>query len=182
MIPNRAEVEVRRPVQRHVSRLVLLGVAASALALSACGLGAARSEEADLQIITHGDKVDVEAHLARGKYTVIDFYAAWCPPCRVVGPALERLAKVEHSRLAVRKIDIVDWTMPVVEQYGIEALPHLMLFDPQGRRVANGDEVYRRLREVFGDAAREVIEAGEAAGADTSPGTPATDKDGATVL
>src|SRR5262245_41946063 len=175
-MPLTPEADVRRPIRRRVPLVLLLGAAAWVLVFSGCGLGAAKSEEADLQIITHGDKVDLDAHLARGKYTVVDFYAAWCPPCRVVGPALERLAKVESSRLAVRKVDIVDWTMPVVEQYGIEALPHLMLFDPQGRRVANGDEVYGRLREVFGDAAREVIEAGEAAGADASPGTPATDK------
>ena len=146
-----------------------------------CAADAARSGEADLKVITHGEKVDLAAHLAAGKYTVVDFYAAWCPPCRVVGPALERLAAAEGDRLAVRKVDIVDWTRPVVEQYGIEALPHLMLYGPDGKQLANGDEVYGALLEVFGDAARELVAAGEAAGADTPP-LPATAADGSEVL
>jgi len=148
----------------------------------ACGMNQARSDQADLKVITHGQEVEIGAHLAAGKYTVVDFYAAWCPPCRIVGPALERLAVVESDRLAVRKIDIVDWTMPVVEQYGIESLPHLMLYGPDGRRVANGDEVYGALLDLFGDSARELIAAGEAAGADTPPGTPAVDSEGREVL
>lgn len=160
------------------------GAAGIGLALAgvACGVNQARPGQADLRVITHGQEVDVAAHLAAGKYTVVDFYAAWCPPCRIVGPALERLAAAESDRLAVRKVDIVDWTMPVAEQYGIESLPHLMLFGPDGRRVANGDEVYGALLEVFGDAARELAAAGLAAGADTAPVAPADGAEGREVL
>jgi len=149
---------------------------------AACGLNQARTGKADLEVITHGQEVEVTEHLAAGKYTVIDFYAAWCPPCRVVGPALERLAGAQSDRLAVRKVDIVDWTMPVAEQYGIESLPHLMLYGPDGRRLANGDEVYGELLKLFGETARELVEAGTAAGADTPPGDPAVDAEGNQVL
>ena len=147
-----------------------------------CGVNQARPRQADLKVITHGQAVDLAAHLAPGKYTVVDFYAAWCPPCRVLGPALERLAAAENDRLAVRKVDIVDWTMPVVEQYGIESLPHLMLFAPDGRRMANGDGVYKALGDVFGDAAREVIEAGSATGSTPPPGAPLADDQGRQTL
>jgi thiol-disulfide isomerase/thioredoxin len=133
---------------------------------------------ADVQIITHGDKVDLAAHLAAGKYTVIDFYAAWCPPCRMLGPAIERLAAKENQRLAVRKVDVVDWTMPVVDQYAIEALPHLMLYGPDGQRVADGDAVYAELVKIFGDSAHEVHEVGSSIGVEDAPGTPATDAAG----
>jgi thiol-disulfide isomerase/thioredoxin len=122
-----------------------------------------------MKIITHGQTVDLTAHLAPGKYTVVDFYASWCPPCRVLGPALERLAAAETGRLALRKVDIVDWTMPVVDQYGIESLPHLMLYDPEGRRIADGDAVFPSLLTIFGEAAREVGEAGAAIGSATAP-------------
>jgi thioredoxin 1 len=148
----------------------------AAVLSTGCVADAARSREADLKVITHGDEVDLTAHLAAGKYTVVDFYAAWCPPCRVVGPALERPA-AQGDRLAVRKVDIVDWTRPVVEQYGIEALPHLMLYGPDGKQLANGDEVYGALLEVFGDAAKELVAAGQEAGADTPP-IPTTDAEG----
>ena len=146
-------------------------IPAAALAVAACGGAAKTAPQADMKIITHGQMVDLAAHLAPGKYTVVDFYAAWCPPCRVVGPALERLAAAENGRLALRKVDIVDWTMPVVDQYGIESLPHLMLYDPAGKRIANGDEVFTSLLAIFGEAAREVGEAGAAVGTETPPAT-----------
>jgi len=143
--------------------LALLVVAAPS---SGCrGGGGSGAEEApppgaDVKVIAHGEKVDLAAHLASGKTTVFDFYAPWCPPCRVLGPALERLAAAQPDRLAIRKVDIVDWTTPVVTQHAIEALPHLVLYDATGRVVADGDKVYPELERLFGDAAKEVIQAG----------------------
>jgi thiol-disulfide isomerase/thioredoxin len=133
----------------------------------------------DVKIIAHGEKVDVATHLAAGKHTVVDFYAAWCPPCRVMGPALERLAADEPDRFAVRKVDVVDWTMPVVNQYGIEALPHLMLFDPSGKKIAEGDDVFPELSRLFGEHARGVVAA--AGGGSDTPAT-ATTADGKQAL
>jgi thioredoxin 1 len=155
-------------MRRWTAGAALLG---AAFLGAACGVNQARSGKADLEVITHGQEVEVTEHLAAGKYTVIDFYAAWCPPCRVVGPALERLAGAQPDRLAVRKVDIVDWTMPVVEQYGIESLPHLMLYGPDGTRIANGDEVFASLLTIFGEAAREVGEAGAAVSTEERPPT-----------
>ena len=158
------------PRTRRLATAALGAALPVLLVAAACGPKAPAGPPADLAIITHGEKVDLEAHLAKGKYTVVDFYASWCPPCRVVGPALERLATAEPARLALRKVDVVDWTMPVVEQYGIEALPHLMLYDAEGKRIAEGDAVYKALLDIFGDAAREVGEAGVRVGAVEAPG------------
>jgi thiol-disulfide isomerase/thioredoxin len=144
-----------------------------AIAITGCGVRGPRAPEADMKIITHGEKVELSAHLAPGKYTVVDFYAAWCPPCRALGPALERLAAAENSRLALRKVDIVDWTMPVAEQYGIESLPHLMLFGPDGTRLADGDAVFPELSKLFGASASEVRDMAVSIGAVEEPGTPA---------
>jgi thioredoxin 1 len=156
-----------------------LGLALSLTLL--LGGAACRAEGAfgkgDVKIISHGDTVDVAAHLAAGKHTVVDFYAAWCPPCRVMGPALERLAAEEPDRFAVRKVDVVDWTMPVVTQYGIEALPHLMLFDPGGKKIAEGDDVFPELSRLFGAHAQGVV---RAAGGESQ--TPATTADGKQAL
>lgn len=141
---------------------LLLGIGLSAAlgaGFSACNLNRTAAPEADVRIISRGEEVDLEPHAVRGKYTVFDFYAAWCPPCRVLSPALERLAAAQVERLAVRKIDIVDWTMPVAGQHGVESLPFLILYDPEGRKVAAGEEVFAMLLQVFGDQAREVAEA-----------------------
>ena len=136
--------------------LAVAGLALGGAAFSAYTLSRPRPDAADVQVIAHGEEVDLAAHLARGKYTIVDFYAVWCPPCRVLSPALERLAALLPGDLAIRKVDIVDWTMPVAAQHGIESLPHLILFDREGRRLGSGEEVFDVLDRVFGEAAREV--------------------------
>lgn len=147
------------PAMRNLL-LGLGGLAVAGAAFSAYTLHARRgpAAAADVQVIAHGETVDLASHLARGKYTVFDFYAVWCPPCRVLGPALERLAERQPGRLAIRKVDIVDWTMPVAEQHRIESLPHLVLFDGDGNKVAEGDDVFPTLDRVFGESAREITE------------------------
>src|SRR5262250_1526492 len=121
-------------------RNVVLGVAA--IVVAGAGLGAYTLNRrpgtpADVSVIAHGERIDIGAHAVPGKYTVFDFYAVWCPPCRALSPALERLASRHTDRLAVRKVDIVDWTMPVAEQYKIEELPFLVLYDAGGKRLAD---------------------------------------------
>ncbi|OLC53673.1 MAG: hypothetical protein AUH92_05415 [Acidobacteria bacterium 13_1_40CM_4_69_4] len=112
-------------------------------------------------MIAHGEKVDLERHAVPGKYTVFDFYAVWCPPCRALSPALEKLAALNKETLAIRKVDIVDWTMPVAEQHGIQELPYLVLFDKEGRKLAVGEDVFDALARLFGDAARDIGRATE---------------------
>src|SRR5262245_48596070 len=137
------------------------GTIVAGAALGVHALSRAPREEADIRIITHGEKVDLQAHAVPGKYTVFDFYAVWCPPCRALSPALEKLASRNTRNLAIRKVDIVDWTMPVAEQYGVEELPYLVLFDTNGKKVADGEAVFDELGRLFGDAALDVSRATE---------------------
>jgi thiol-disulfide isomerase/thioredoxin len=137
------------------------GIVAAAALLGAYALSRAQHGGADVRVIAHGDRVDIQAHAVLGKYTVFDFYAVWCPPCRALSPALEKLASRNTGSLAIRKVDIVDWTMPVAEQYGIEELPYLVLFDGSGRKVADGEAVFDELGRLFGDAALDVGRATE---------------------
>jgi thiol-disulfide isomerase/thioredoxin len=105
----------------------------------------------DVQVVSKGEPVDLEAHAVKGKYTLYDFYADWCPPCREMDVELRAMAS-HHANLAVRKIDIVDWTTPVVTQHGVEGLPHLVLYGPDGVKMAEGDAVYPLLSRLFGES------------------------------
>src|SRR5436309_386335 len=136
--------------------LLLAGAALGAYALKRTPAG-----EPDVKIIAHGERIDLAPHAVPGKYTVFDFYAVWCPPCRALSPALERLASRNTGKLAIRKVDIVDWTMPVAEQYGIEELPYLVLFDGNGRKLAVGEAVFDELDRLFGADALDVSRATE---------------------
>ena len=147
-----------------VVRTILAATGALAIVIALLGayaLNHAPRGEADVAIIAHGERVDLQAHAVPGKYTVFDFYAVWCPPCRALGPALEKLASRNTDKLAIRKVDIVDWTMPVAEQYGVQELPYLVLYDASGRKVADGEKVYDSLNDLFGQDALGVDRATE---------------------
>ena len=66
---------------------------------------------------------------------LVDFFATWCGPCKMLSPVLEELSNEEN--IAIVKVD-VDEAGPLAAQYGIQAVPTLMLFK-------NGERVDTRL-------------------------------------
>jgi thioredoxin 1 len=58
---------------------------------------------------------------------VVDFYADWCGPCRMMAPVLERLADEYAGKVTVGKLD-VDANQEIAIQFGVMAMPTLGLF------------------------------------------------------
>jgi thiol-disulfide isomerase/thioredoxin len=116
-------------------------------------LAAATAGAADLRTVSHGSEVELTDHLVAGKLVLFDFYADWCGPCRGLEPRLAELAERHADRLALRKIDIVNWDSPVARQHRIGSIPHLVLYGPGGERLAAGDagSVLGRLAAELGD-------------------------------
>jgi thioredoxin 1 len=65
---------------------------------------------------------------------VVDFWAAWCGPCKMVGPVVEELAKEYEGKVKVAKMD-VDQNRQTPAQFGIRNIPTLIFF--KGGEVAN---------------------------------------------
>jgi thioredoxin 1 len=58
---------------------------------------------------------------------LVDFWAAWCGPCRAIAPAVEEIAAEYKGRLKVVKVDVDD-NQEVAIKYGVQSIPTLMVF------------------------------------------------------
>jgi thioredoxin 1 len=65
---------------------------------------------------------------------LVDFWAAWCAPCRALAPTIERLAEQYAGRVSVRKCD-VDQYPDLAVRYGVQSIPTVIVFH-KGREVA----------------------------------------------
>lgn len=62
-----------------------------------------------------------------GKPMVLDFWAEWCGPCRMVAPIIDELATMYEGRVTIGKMD-VDSNNDVVGQFGIRNIPTVLFF------------------------------------------------------
>ena len=64
---------------------------------------------------------------------VVDFWAEWCGPCKMIAPALEELSAEMNGRVIIAKINI-DENPHTPQKYGVRSIPTMMIF--QGGQVA----------------------------------------------
>lgn len=83
--------------------------------------------------------------LQAGKPVLVDFWAAWCAPCRMLAPTVEAVAEKYASTASVVKLN-VDENPATSQRYGIKGIPTLILF-------VNGKEEER----VVGATSKEAI-------------------------
>lgn len=81
---------------------------------------------------------------------LVDFYADWCGPCRLVSPIVDELAKTYEGKITVGKVD-VDANSKVAGDYGVMSIPTVILF-------VKGKEVARQVGFGGKDAYVQMIE------------------------
>jgi len=80
------------------------------------------------QTLLHLSETDFERVVLRSELvTVVDFYADWCGPCRLVGPVIEGLSSSYDGKVKFAKVD-VDSNQRLAAKYGIQGIPTVMIF------------------------------------------------------
>lgn len=91
---------------------------------------------------------DFDAYLGSGKPLLVDFWAAWCGPCRTMEPVVERLASKYAGKVLFGKIN-VDEEPAISTRYDVQSIPTFMLFangHPEGVVIgAVGEPALDRL-------------------------------------
>ena len=80
---------------------------------------------------------------------VVDFWAEWCPPCRVLGPEIDALAETLGDSATVAKVDI-EAHPELAERYGIQSIPTVLIF-------SGGEVVQRFVGIQTADALAEAV-------------------------
>lgn len=111
-----------------------------------------------------GDTLDLKTLAVPGRYTLVDFWASWCGPCRASFPHLRTVHNTYGGRLSLLSVSVdkadKDWRKAMEEEklpwaqycatgklsrvlgktYGITSIPTFLLIDPQGRIIFSGHD------------------------------------------
>lgn len=87
--------------------------------------------------------------LGSDKLVVVDFFADWCGPCKMLAPVLETLSK-DNPDISVYKIN-VDENMQLAAEYGISSIPNVLFFK-------NGEKVASSLGFVSKQQLQEIVD------------------------
>ncbi len=75
----------------------------------------------------HFDEQSFDAALAKPGVLVVDFWASWCMPCKMLAPSIEKLAEEYEGRAVVGKVDI-DEQEALARRYGVQSIPTVIVF------------------------------------------------------
>jgi thioredoxin 1 len=77
--------------------------------------------------LTFTDHNFKETVLNSGKVSIVDFWAEWCPPCKMLTPVIEELAKEYEGKAVIGKLN-TDENPQVSMEYGVRSIPTILFF------------------------------------------------------
>ena len=100
--------------------------------------------------MTHFNKESFDKALDQGKLMMVDFWADWCGPCRMLGPVIEDLADRYEGKAVVGKVNVDDEEELAI-RYGVMSIPTVIFFK-------DGKEIDRKVGVMPESAFTEVLD------------------------
>lgn len=102
--------------------------------------------------LIHFSEAGFDKALQSGKLMMVDFWATWCGPCKMVAPVMEQLARdYEGKDIIIGKVDVDDETA-LAQRYGVMSIPTVIFF-------RNGKEIERKVGAMPPAAYSTVLDA-----------------------
>ena len=101
--------------------------------------------------MTHFNKESFDTALAEGKLMMVDFWAVWCGPCRMLAPMVDDLAEKYAGKVVVGKVN-VDEEQELAIRYGVMSIPTVIFFK-------DGKEIDRKVGVMPPEIFTKVLDA-----------------------
>ena len=100
--------------------------------------------------LQHFDQESFDKAIASDKVTMVDFWADWCGPCKMLAPVIDQLSTQYEGKAAVGKVN-VDEEQGLSMRYGVMSIPTVIFFK-------DGQEVARKVGVMPPEAYTQVLE------------------------
>lgn len=87
--------------------------------------------------VIHLNSSNFDATIASDKPVLVDFWAPWCGPCRMLGPTIDELAETVGDSALICKLN-VDESPDIAQKYGVNQIPTIIFFKNSKRLGASG--------------------------------------------
>jgi len=148
----------------RAAALLLLYIAVAAFA-TACNRQATGSETSSKNVHVFGSANFQSEVLSSSQPVLVDFWAVWCGPCKMIAPIVSQLADEFEGRVKVGKVD-VDAETTLAKRYNISAIPAMLIFK-DGKMVEqivglrSKEELKATLAKYVGESATKSVAPGQ---------------------
>ena len=103
------------------------------------------------------DSKNFNKFIEKFPFSIVDFWAPWCAPCRVIAPRIRRLSKIYKGKVAFGKLDIQK-NQNIANQYKIMGVPHLVFFS-YGNKISSitGVKSVGEIKKVIDDIYKKLF-------------------------
>ena len=100
--------------------------------------------------VLHLNESEFNEKVAGSSVAMVDFWATWCGPCKMLAPVIEDIGKKYDGKAVVAKVD-VDENQSLAAKYGVMSIPTVIFFK-------DGKEIDRKVGVMPGDAFVQTLE------------------------